>query len=88
MSVNEERDQEAPVDPQRAASPGFSCVSMKSNNSMIEPPKFRDGPAVTSDPVWVSWSWMYYFFLNLLQLKEKQQSGMWSAKKKKKKKTT
>ncbi|KAL1277574.1 hypothetical protein QQF64_024247, partial [Cirrhinus molitorella] len=51
MSVCEEREQEAPDDTQRAASPGFSCVSMKSNISMIEPPKFSDGPAVISDPV-------------------------------------
>ncbi|KAF4115490.1 NACHT, LRR and PYD domains-containing protein 3-like isoform X1 [Onychostoma macrolepis] len=54
MSVNEEREEEAPVDTQRAESPGFSCVSMRSNNSMIEPPKFSDRPAVTSDPVIIS----------------------------------
>ncbi len=42
MSVNEEREQEAPVDPQRAASSGFSCVSMKSNNSMNQPPNLSD----------------------------------------------
>ncbi|XP_026064552.1 NLR family CARD domain-containing protein 3-like isoform X3 [Carassius auratus] len=42
MSVYEEREEEAPVDAQRAGSPGFSCVSMKSNNSMFEPPAFRD----------------------------------------------
>ncbi|KAK2915870.1 hypothetical protein Q8A67_000244 [Cirrhinus molitorella] len=51
MSVCEEREQEAPDDTQSAASPGFSCVSMKSNISMIEPPKFSDGSAAISDPV-------------------------------------
>ncbi|KAL0148755.1 hypothetical protein M9458_055933, partial [Cirrhinus mrigala] len=51
MSVCEEREQEDPVDTQRAASPGFSCVSMKSNRSMTQPPDLSDGPAVTSDPV-------------------------------------
>ncbi|KAL0198593.1 hypothetical protein M9458_007133, partial [Cirrhinus mrigala] len=44
-------EEEDPVDTRRAASPGFSCVSMKSNNSMFQPPKFSDGPPVTSDPV-------------------------------------
>ncbi|XP_058624654.1 NACHT, LRR and PYD domains-containing protein 12-like isoform X2 [Onychostoma macrolepis] len=43
MSVCEEREEETTVDPQRAASPGFSCVSMKSNNSMnIIPPELSD----------------------------------------------
>ncbi|KAF4115497.1 hypothetical protein G5714_002986 [Onychostoma macrolepis] len=42
MSVYEEKEQEAPVDTQRAASPGFSCVSMKSSNSMIQPPYLGD----------------------------------------------
>uniref|UniRef100_A0A8C1ND95 Uncharacterized protein n=1 Tax=Cyprinus carpio TaxID=7962 RepID=A0A8C1ND95_CYPCA len=42
MSVYEEREQEAPDHTQRAASPGFSCVSMKSNNSMILPPELSD----------------------------------------------
>ncbi|XP_016116149.1 uncharacterized protein [Sinocyclocheilus grahami] len=51
MSVYEEREQEAPVYTQRASSPGFSCVSMKSNNSMFQPPDLSDGPAVTFDPV-------------------------------------
>ncbi|KAL0148759.1 hypothetical protein M9458_055937, partial [Cirrhinus mrigala] len=51
MNVCEEREQEDPVDTQRAASPGFSCVSMKSNRSMNHPPDLSDGPAVTSDPV-------------------------------------
>ncbi|XP_073801190.1 uncharacterized protein isoform X3 [Danio rerio] len=41
--------EEAPVDPQRAASPVFSCVSMKSNNSMFLPPAFSDGSAVKSE---------------------------------------
>ncbi|XP_048040018.1 NACHT, LRR and PYD domains-containing protein 3-like isoform X2 [Megalobrama amblycephala] len=45
MSVNEEREEEASVHTQRAASSGFSCVSMKSNNSMIIPPEFSDGPS-------------------------------------------
>ncbi|XP_048045962.1 stonustoxin subunit beta isoform X2 [Megalobrama amblycephala] len=35
----------------RAASPGFSCVSMKSNNSIGLPPDLSDGSAVTSDSV-------------------------------------
>ncbi|XP_073699501.1 NACHT, LRR and PYD domains-containing protein 3-like isoform X6 [Garra rufa] len=42
MSVYVEREQEAPVDTQRAASPGISCVSMKSNNSMYQPPNLRE----------------------------------------------
>ncbi|XP_050960313.1 protein NLRC3 isoform X2 [Labeo rohita] len=51
MSACEKREQEDPVGTQRAASPGFSCVSMKSNRSMHKPPHLSDGPAVTSDPV-------------------------------------
>ncbi|KAL0149945.1 hypothetical protein M9458_054777, partial [Cirrhinus mrigala] len=52
MSVYEEREQEAPVDTQRAASPGISFVSMRSNNSMyVIPPDLSDGAVVTSDPV-------------------------------------
>ncbi|KAK7174187.1 hypothetical protein R3I93_001395 [Phoxinus phoxinus] len=43
--------EEASVHNQRAASPGFSCLFMKSNNSMHQPPYLSDGPAVTSDPV-------------------------------------
>ncbi|XP_059406201.1 NACHT, LRR and PYD domains-containing protein 12-like isoform X2 [Carassius carassius] len=42
MSVYEEKEQESSIDAQRAGSPGFSCVSMKSNNSMILPPELRD----------------------------------------------
>ncbi|XP_073702968.1 NACHT, LRR and PYD domains-containing protein 3-like, partial [Garra rufa] len=42
MSVYEEREQEAPVDTERASSPGFSCVSMKSNRSIVEPPFLRE----------------------------------------------
>ncbi|XP_050960175.1 NACHT, LRR and PYD domains-containing protein 12-like [Labeo rohita] len=42
MSVYEEREEETPVDSQRAASPTFSCVSMKSNRSMLEPPYLKD----------------------------------------------
>ncbi|XP_059405619.1 NACHT, LRR and PYD domains-containing protein 12-like isoform X3 [Carassius carassius] len=42
MNAYEEREEEAPVDARRAASPGFSGVSMKSNNSMFEPPAFSD----------------------------------------------
>ncbi|XP_050960081.1 NACHT, LRR and PYD domains-containing protein 12 isoform X33 [Labeo rohita] len=42
MRVYEEKEQDAPVDTQRAASPGFSSVSMKSNNSMIIPPGLSD----------------------------------------------
>ncbi|XP_052407981.1 NACHT, LRR and PYD domains-containing protein 3-like isoform X10 [Carassius gibelio] len=38
MSAYEEKDQEASA----PESPGFSCVSMKSNNSMTQPPKLRD----------------------------------------------
>ncbi|ROL54754.1 NLR family CARD domain-containing protein 3 [Anabarilius grahami] len=45
MSVNEEREEEASVHTQRAASPGFSYVSMKSNHSMYEPPTFSNGPS-------------------------------------------
>ncbi|CAM4421695.1 unnamed protein product [Leuciscus chuanchicus] len=45
MSVCEEREEEASVHTQRAASPVSSCVSMKSNNSMMNPPKFSDGPS-------------------------------------------
>ncbi|KAK7174172.1 hypothetical protein R3I93_001382 [Phoxinus phoxinus] len=45
MSVNEEREEEAFVHTQRAASPGFSCVSMKSNISMPLPPNLSDGPS-------------------------------------------
>jgi len=51
MSVCEEREEKASVDTHRAASPEFSCVSMKSNNSIGVPPNLSDGPAVTSDPV-------------------------------------
>ncbi|XP_073801239.1 uncharacterized protein isoform X2 [Danio rerio] len=47
MSVIEES--EAPVDHQRAASPEFSCLSMKSNNSMHLPPFMSDGSAVNSE---------------------------------------
>ncbi|XP_051741541.1 NACHT, LRR and PYD domains-containing protein 3-like isoform X2 [Ctenopharyngodon idella] len=43
--------EEASVHTQRAASPGFSCVSVKSNNSMYQPPYLNEGPAVTSDSV-------------------------------------
>ncbi|XP_039546269.1 protein NLRC3-like [Pimephales promelas] len=45
MSVCEEREEEASDHTQRAASPVFSCVSMKSNNSMHEPPNLSDGPS-------------------------------------------
>ncbi|XP_059406301.1 NACHT, LRR and PYD domains-containing protein 3-like isoform X2 [Carassius carassius] len=38
MSAYEEKEQEASA----PESPGFSCVSMKSNNSMILPPKLSD----------------------------------------------
>ncbi|KAL0154040.1 hypothetical protein M9458_050653, partial [Cirrhinus mrigala] len=51
MSAYEEKEQEAPVDTQRAASPGFSCVSVKSDNSMHQPPGLSVGPVVTFDPV-------------------------------------
>ncbi|XP_067279859.1 NACHT, LRR and PYD domains-containing protein 3-like [Pseudorasbora parva] len=52
MSVCEEREnKEASVHTQRAASPVSSCVSMKSNNSMIIPPKFSDGPSSGSSCV-------------------------------------
>ncbi|KAL0152915.1 hypothetical protein M9458_051744, partial [Cirrhinus mrigala] len=46
MSVCEEKEQDTPVDTRRAASPGFSCVSMRSNDSMHQPPGLSDGPAV------------------------------------------
>uniref|UniRef100_A0A8C1S1K8 Uncharacterized protein n=1 Tax=Cyprinus carpio TaxID=7962 RepID=A0A8C1S1K8_CYPCA len=42
MSVYEERKDETTVDAQRASSPGFSCVSVRSNNSMILPPLLSD----------------------------------------------
>ncbi|XP_073699552.1 uncharacterized protein [Garra rufa] len=42
MSVYEEKEQEASAETQRAASPGFSCVSMKSNRSMGLPPALSD----------------------------------------------
>ncbi|KAL0198607.1 hypothetical protein M9458_007147, partial [Cirrhinus mrigala] len=45
MSVCEEREQEASVDTQRAASPGFSCVSVKCNRSIGLPPDLSDRPA-------------------------------------------
>ncbi|XDV13993.1 hypothetical protein PO909_002257 [Leuciscus waleckii] len=45
MNVYEEREEEASVHIQRAASPGFSYVSMKSNNSMHLPPNLSDGPS-------------------------------------------
>ncbi|XP_052408466.1 NACHT, LRR and PYD domains-containing protein 3-like isoform X3 [Carassius gibelio] len=41
MSVYE-KEQESSVEAQRAGSPGFSCVSMKSNNSMYQPPYLSD----------------------------------------------
>ncbi|ROL45407.1 NLR family CARD domain-containing protein 3 [Anabarilius grahami] len=43
--------EEVSVHTQRAASPDFNCVSMKSNHSMVQPPYLNDGPAVTSDSV-------------------------------------
>ncbi|KAK9978235.1 hypothetical protein ABG768_019994 [Culter alburnus] len=43
--------EEDSVHTQREASPGFSCVSMKSNHFMQQPPYLNDGPAVTSDSV-------------------------------------
>ncbi|XDV13936.1 hypothetical protein PO909_002233, partial [Leuciscus waleckii] len=51
MSVCEEREEEASVHTQRAASPEFSCVSMKSDISIGLPPDLSDGPAETLDPV-------------------------------------
>ncbi|XP_016371010.1 NACHT, LRR and PYD domains-containing protein 3-like, partial [Sinocyclocheilus rhinocerous] len=54
MSVYEEREDETTVDTQRAASPGFSCVSMKSNNSMAIPRGLSDGSAVNSDSLLIS----------------------------------
>ncbi|XDV14014.1 hypothetical protein PO909_002262 [Leuciscus waleckii] len=45
MNVFEEREEEASVHNQRAASSGFSCVSMKSNDSMRLPPILSDGPS-------------------------------------------
>ncbi|XDV31432.1 hypothetical protein PO909_034118, partial [Leuciscus waleckii] len=43
MSLCDEREEEDAVQTQTAASPGSSCVSMKSNSSMIKPPFFSDG---------------------------------------------
>ncbi|CAM4417995.1 unnamed protein product [Leuciscus chuanchicus] len=51
MSVCEESEEEASVHTQRAASPEFSCVSMKSDISIGLPPDLSDGPAETLDPV-------------------------------------
>uniref|UniRef100_A0A9J7XGF8 NACHT, LRR and PYD domains-containing protein 3-like n=1 Tax=Cyprinus carpio carpio TaxID=630221 RepID=A0A9J7XGF8_CYPCA len=51
MSVYEKKEQQVSVDTLRAASPGFSCVSMKSNRSIGLPPNLSEGPAVTADPV-------------------------------------
>ncbi|CAM4418569.1 unnamed protein product [Leuciscus chuanchicus] len=45
MNVFEEREEEVSVHNRRAASSGFSCVSMKSNNSMHHPPDLSDGPS-------------------------------------------
>ncbi|XP_051742170.1 NACHT, LRR and PYD domains-containing protein 12-like isoform X3 [Ctenopharyngodon idella] len=45
MSVSEKREEEASVHIQRAASPVSSCVSMKSYNSIRDPPMFSDGPS-------------------------------------------
>ncbi|XP_039521439.1 NACHT, LRR and PYD domains-containing protein 3-like isoform X2 [Pimephales promelas] len=45
MSVYEEKEEEASVHTQRAPSPVSSCVSMKSNNSMFEPPNLSDRPS-------------------------------------------
>ncbi|XP_043088555.1 NACHT, LRR and PYD domains-containing protein 3-like isoform X2 [Puntigrus tetrazona] len=42
MSVCEDNEQEAYVENERAASSGFSCVSVKSNNSMIIAPNLSD----------------------------------------------
>ncbi|XP_052407969.1 NACHT, LRR and PYD domains-containing protein 12-like isoform X2 [Carassius gibelio] len=42
MSVYEEREDEAPVDTQKEASPGFRCVSMKTNNSMVLSPELSN----------------------------------------------
>ncbi len=42
MSVYEEKEQDVPDDAQRVTSPGFSSVSMKSNNSMLQPPYLSD----------------------------------------------
>ncbi|XP_050961338.1 LOW QUALITY PROTEIN: NACHT, LRR and PYD domains-containing protein 3-like [Labeo rohita] len=49
MSLHEKREEEDGVQTHKAASPEPSCVSMKSNRSMVTPPEFSDG-AMTSDP--------------------------------------
>ncbi len=50
MSLCEEREEEdIHYQNKRTASPEPSCVSMRSNVSMIQPPKFSDGP-VTFNP--------------------------------------
>ncbi|XP_056093189.1 uncharacterized protein LOC130072202, partial [Rhinichthys klamathensis goyatoka] len=51
MSVYEVKEEEASVHTQRAASPGFSYVSMKSNHSMFEPPNLSNGPSPGSSCV-------------------------------------
>ncbi|XP_067238856.1 uncharacterized protein [Chanodichthys erythropterus] len=43
--------EEDSVHTQREASPGFSCVSMKSNHSMLQPPYLSDGPSPGSSCV-------------------------------------
>lgn len=48
MSLNEKREEEG-VHTQKAASPEPSCVSMKSDRSLLLPPKFSD-EAENSDP--------------------------------------
>ncbi|KAI2666667.1 Protein NLRC3 [Labeo rohita] len=54
MSGYEDREDETSVDTQTAASPGFSCESMKSNRSMHIPPVHSDGAAVNSYSVIIS----------------------------------
>ncbi|XP_073801271.1 uncharacterized protein [Danio rerio] len=50
MSAYDKRKlEEAPVDHQRATSPGLNCVLLENKNSMPLPPEFSDGRAVSSD---------------------------------------
>ncbi|XP_052436345.1 NACHT, LRR and PYD domains-containing protein 3 isoform X15 [Carassius gibelio] len=50
MSLYGKREEEEDVQRHKAASPEPSCVSMKSDRSIVSPPEFSDR-AVTSDPV-------------------------------------
>ncbi len=52
MSLYEKREETDDVQTHKAESPEPSGVSMKSDISVVNPPKLSDG-AATSDPEWV-----------------------------------